>query len=88
MRKLKLESLAVESFETSPVTAQARGTVDAHAKPKPPTTLQTYNVDICGDTMYFDCTLGCSQFTGCEGPCGDTEYRCVLLTAEPGCVIE
>ncbi|HEX5870126.1 MAG TPA: hypothetical protein VFY65_06915 [Longimicrobium sp.] len=81
MRKLKLESLAVESFETSPVAAQVRGTVDAHAKPTPPTTLQTYNVDICGDTMYFDCTLGCSRNT-----CPD--YCVILLTAEPGCVIE
>ncbi|HYW11862.1 MAG TPA: hypothetical protein VE871_07880 [Longimicrobium sp.] len=79
MRKLKLESLAVESFETTPVAQQARGTVDAHARPRP-TTLQTYNVEICGDTMYFDCTLGCSRNT-----CPD--YCVVLLTAEPGCVV-
>ncbi len=79
MRKLKLESLAVESFETTTATPQARGTVDAHAKPRP-TTLQTYNVEICGDTMYFDCTLGCSRDT-----CPD--YCAILFTAEPGCVV-
>jgi hypothetical protein len=80
MHKLKLESLAVESFQTSPVATQARGTVEAHAKPKP-TTLETYNVDLCGDTMYFDCTLGCSINTNCAGACGVTQYNCVLLTA-------
>lgn len=79
MRKLKLESLSVESFETAPIPAQARGTVAAHAKPQPPT-IQTYNVDLCGDTMYFDCTLGCSINTYCAGGCGLTEYRCVQLT--------
>ena len=80
MRKLKLESLTVESFETSPVATQARGTVDAHGKPKP-TTLQTYNVDVCGDTMYFDCTLGCSHLTHCSECWGSetclTEVDCV-----------
>lgn len=75
MRKLKLESLAVESFQTSPVATQARGTVAAHAKPQP--TLQTYNIDICGETMYFDCTLGCSYNTYCAGACGDTNYNAV-----------
>jgi hypothetical protein len=65
MRKLKLESLTVESFETAPIATQPRGTVAAHAKPQP-TTLQTYNVDICVDTMYFDCTLGCSHLTHCS----------------------
>lgn len=78
MRKLKLESLNVESFVTSPVAAQARGTVDAHGKPQP-TTLQTHSVEVCGDTMYFDCTLGCSNNTNCAGGCG------VLLT-DTGCV--
>lgn len=84
MRKLKLESLAVESFETAPAATPARGTVDAHGKPKP-TTLETYNVEICGDTMYFDCTLGCSLNTNCAGACGLTEYSCVQLT-EAECV--
>ena len=79
MRKLKLEALTVESFETSDATPQARGTVDAHGKPKPPT-LQTYDVQACGETQYFDCTLGCSLNTYCVGACGVTEYNCVLLT--------
>lgn len=84
MRKLKLESLTVESFQTSAVATQARGTVQAHGKLQPPT-LQTYNVDLCGDTMYFDCTLGCSFNTYCAGACGPTQYNCVLLT-DPECV--
>ena len=74
MRKLKLESLAVESFQTSPIATQARGTVEAHGKPQP---LQTYNVDDCGETMYFDCTLGCSYNTYCAGACGATNYLAV-----------
>jgi hypothetical protein len=75
MRKLTLESLAVESFETAAAATPARGTVDAHAKPPKPTTLQTYNVDICGDTMYFDCTLGCTVETNCY--CAPTDAGCV-----------
>jgi cytochrome c peroxidase len=71
MRKLKLESLTVESFETAAAMQSERGTVQAHAKPQP-TTLQTYNVDVCGDTMYFDCTLGCSHLTNCS-QCWNTE---------------
>jgi hypothetical protein len=74
MRKLKLESLTVESFETAAAAPQVRGTVDAHAKPKP-TTLQTYNVDICGDTQYFDCTLGCTVETNCY--CAPTDVNCI-----------
>jgi hypothetical protein len=88
MRKLKLESLQVESFDTSPVAPQARGTVDAHVDPRPtpPTvSIDTYNPDRCGWTNFFDCTFGCSHFTACDGPCGDTEYDCVLLT-EADCV--
>lgn len=74
MRKLTLESLAVESFETAAAAPRVRGTVDAHARPKP-TTLQTYNVDICGDTRYFDCTLGCTVETNCY--CAVTDAGCV-----------
>lgn len=77
MRKLKLESLQVESFETTPAAANERGTVNAHGKPAP---IQTYNVQLCGETQYFDCTLGCSLNTHCAGACGLTAYRCVLLT--------
>ena len=83
MRKLKLEALTVESFETAGVP-QERGTVEAHAKPRP-TTLNTYNVDACGDTNYFDCTLGCSLNTNCAGACGVSDFGCVQLT-EADCV--
>jgi hypothetical protein len=62
MRKLKLESLQVESFETAPIAPRVRGTVQANARPGP---IETYNVDRCGDTMYFDCTLGCSVESNC-----------------------
>jgi hypothetical protein len=62
MRKLKLESLKVESFETTPIATQQRGTMYAHQRPGP---IQTYNPDRCGDTRYFDCTLGCTVETNC-----------------------
>jgi hypothetical protein len=68
MRKLKLESLQVESFDTTPVAAQARGTVDGHARPRP-TTLLTYSPADCGDTNYMDCTYGCSINTACPNGC-------------------
>ena len=66
MRKLKLESLQVESFETTAAAPCERGTVEAHGRPP---TIDTYNPDRCGDTMYFDCTLGCSQNTACPNGC-------------------
>lgn len=66
MRKIKLESLTVESFETTAVPQQPRGTVDAHSRPKP---LETYDVEACGDTQYFDCTFGCSVNTACPNGC-------------------
>ena len=72
MRKLTLESLAVESFETAAAAPQVRGTVDAHVKPPRP---NTYNVDACGDTFYFDCTLGCTVETNCY--CAPTDVGCV-----------
>ena len=67
MRKLKLESLSVESFHTSPAATEPRGTVAACGKPAPGP--QTYNVDLCGDTLYFDCTFGCSVNTNCADGC-------------------
>lgn len=71
MRKLKLESLSVESFQTSSAAARPRGTVEAHGKPQPGP--QTYNVDLCGDTLYFDCTFGCSVNTNCAGGCASAD---------------
>ncbi len=50
MRKLKLESLQVESFETAPASRE-RGTMYAHQRPPRP---ETYGA--CPDTEYFDCT--------------------------------
>ena len=72
MPKLKLESVKVESFETTAAAANERGTVDAHGKPGP---IETYNVERCGDTRYFDCTLGCSEETNCY--CVATDIDCV-----------
>ena len=69
MKKLKLESLEVTSFATTPGAGAERGTVDGHMpKPGGPGPIQTYNVDLCGDTNYFDCTLGCTRDT-CPGSC-------------------
>jgi hypothetical protein len=75
MRKLKLESLQVESFVTA-AAPRLRGTVDAHGDPQPtpPTiSIPTYDVEECGETRYFDCSLGCPSIA----PCGLTEFDCV-----------
>jgi hypothetical protein len=69
MRKLKLESLLVESFETTTNALRTRGTVDAHGDPQPtpPTiSIETYDVEICGETRYFDCSLGCPSIAPCD----------------------
>jgi hypothetical protein len=73
MKKLKLESLEVTSFETGPAGPRELGTV--HGRAKPPQT----NVN-CPQTMFacptdpnFDCTYGCSNFTGCLENCGLTQ---------------
>lgn len=71
MLKLKLESVKVESFETTHAATNERGTVNAHGKPHP---IETYNVERCGDTRYFDCTLGCSVETNCY--CVVTDIDC------------
>ncbi len=79
MRKLKLESLEVQSFVTPERAAGLRGTVAAHqdileggdpffeiqANTRRNCPPQTYNIEVCGDTNYFDCTLGCSVETNC-----------------------
>jgi hypothetical protein len=103
MRKLKLESLQVESFETTTTGARLHGTVHGHAPEKksrfcdgntgpsycvecypvsydgacePP----TYDVRECGETQYFDCTLGCSQHNTCD--------VCWIETTKRGCQID
>lgn len=73
MRKLKLESLTVESFETASAASCSGGTLYAHQQQRP-TTLQTYDVQECGDTRYFDCTFGCSMNTNCAGGCVESVY--------------
>jgi hypothetical protein len=72
MRKLKLESLQVESFETATVP-RSRGTINAHAGPRLTPVIETYDVDLCGETRYFDCSLGCPSIA----PCQLTEFDCV-----------
>lgn len=69
MKKLKLESLEVTSFETTSDAARGRGTVVGHAPRTRACPPETYNVDLCGDTQYFDCTLGCSINTNCPNGC-------------------
>lgn len=68
MRKLKLESLAVETFATTPDAPRERGTVNAHHHHG----IETYDVDACGETQYFDCSLGCPSIA----PCEFTEFDC------------
>lgn len=78
MRKLTLESLQVESFETTAIASRMRGTVQAHCDPQPtpPTIvgLETYDIETCGDTRYFDCSLGCPSIA----PCDDSAYGCMV----------
>jgi hypothetical protein len=72
MRKLKLESLRVQSFATTPAAPRARGTVNAHAGPRLTPAIETYDVELCGETQYFDCSLGCPSIA----PCGLTDVDC------------
>lgn len=75
MQKLKLESLTVESFETTSNASRLRGTVQAHdsIQPTPPTvSIPTYDVEECGETQYFDCSLGCPSIA----PCDVTDIDC------------
>jgi hypothetical protein len=71
MRKLKLESVKVESFETTPAAAEKRGTLYAHQQHSP-ISIETYDVEECGETQYFDCSLGCPSIA----PCDLTGYEC------------
>src|SRR5688572_6725865 len=77
MRKLKLETLQVESFETTSTGRTSRGTIEGHDAVAPDTRRcgdtgpsychvcyetdtcepETYDVQLCIDTNYFDCTL-------------------------------
>lgn len=66
MRKLKLDAVKVESFETTRPVSPKRGTLYAHQSVVP---LETYDIEACGDTHYMDCTYGCSWDTGCPDAC-------------------
>lgn len=75
MRKLKLESLNVESFDTAAAPSFSRGTVQGNDI-STPKICQVSNVlpctddpDACGATNYLDCTLACSDFPSCQGGC-------------------
>jgi hypothetical protein len=77
MRKLKLESLHVESFETADAPHPSRGTVQGHdalseagesvciCQISDDWRCQTWDYEVCGDTNYLDCTLACSDFASC-----------------------
>lgn len=82
MRKLKLESLIVESFETTATAEAARGTVRGNAGTDEtgPSACQicmisddwrcqTDDPELCGDTNYLDCTFVCSDFASCQTAC-------------------
>lgn len=66
MKKLKLESIEVTSFETCPAGPRERGTVEARGEvqPAPPTLFMCQPTD-----PNFDCTYGCSWNTGCPENC-------------------
>jgi hypothetical protein len=66
MLKLKLESLQVQSFDTTAAPPQARGTVQAHAESED-SVCSCYTIDyhLCPDTKYIDCTYGCTYYSAC-----------------------
>jgi hypothetical protein len=81
MRKLKLESLTVESFETTATGSLMVGTVRGNAQVAAEDTgvslcvicqisvdvnCQTEDPELCGDTNYLDCTFVCSAYASCE----------------------
>lgn len=73
MKKLKLDSFEVTSFETSAIDKQEHGTVlGRDGKPAPIT------VFCQPSTPDMDCTFGCSHLLSCPEDCG------VLIT-DPGC---
>lgn len=73
MRKLKLESLNVESFDTLAPPSYPRGTVRGNDDDVSNRQLCQITGDLdctatpeaCGDTAYLDCTFACSDFDSC-----------------------
>jgi hypothetical protein len=83
MRKLRLDSLQVESFATTAGIERVRGTVEGHfldAEYRTGGTTSstvvswTYDRD-CTDTQHLDCTFGCSQVSGCDQICEKEPIR-------------
>ena len=64
MRKLKLDTLQVESFITG--TGDGRGTVKAHSVISG---CQCTYAASCGETAYVDCTYGCQVTVLCSETC-------------------
>ena len=77
MRKLRLDSLQVESFATTSGMERVRGTVEGHFMGAEDETIGTTSSTVvswtldrnCTDTQYLDCTFGCSQVSGCDRIC-------------------
>jgi len=63
MKKLKLESIEVTSFETSGEMPAQAGTVRGNQQPAASYPFQ------CPTTPEMDCTYGCSHFTACPDGC-------------------
>jgi hypothetical protein len=64
MRKLMIESLDVESFETAAAAPRSAGTVRAHAAA--PTNNPCYTHEpTCGPTDHLDCTYTCTRIVSC-----------------------
>lgn len=71
MRKLTLESLHVDSFETTAAAPASRGTVQAHAEAEPITGRTCEMYDTCkascdprtcpGTEDWMCCTYGCTR---------------------------
>lgn len=72
MRKIQLESLHVESFETTAAAPEQRGTVRANADTKPTEETCVY---MCTSTIPAGCSQHCTWNT-CEGCILLTEYDC------------
>jgi hypothetical protein len=69
MKKLKLESIEVTSFETSGETPEKTGTVRGNQQ------AASYPF-ACPTTPEMDCTYGCSHFTACPDGCVSQEFVC------------
>jgi hypothetical protein len=82
MRKLTLESLLVDSFETTASVPGTRGTVQGHAEAITGSRCPSYDpcasvnvvchpqteYTVCRETEYMDCTYGCTRlYNTCGG---------------------